>query len=265
MNVSIRGIAPSPHFDPDGPVPVVQVPQTEWQQRVDLAACYRLADQYRMGKIIWNHITARNPEDPAEILVARLGCRYDEVTATNLLKINLDGRALDGAPGSVNSAAFVIHGGIYRERPDVMCVMHSHSRGGQAVACLKEGLLPLSQEAMMFHDDVAYHDYEGISDDLSESDRLAADLGTHNQMIMKSHGLMTVGATAGEAFWRMYYLEMACGLQIDVLSSGAAFERPSDETCRKVREQYLADFFPGYYEWPALLRGLRRQGSTFDS
>jgi len=250
-------------FDPAADVPVLQIPQTERQQRADLAACYRLADRYKMGKIIWNHITARVPNTADELLVFRLGCRYDEVTASNLLKINIAGHALDGRADSVNQAAYVIHGGIYRHRPDVMCVMHSHSRGGQAVSCLKDGLLPLSQEAMMFHEDLAYHDYEGISDDVSESDRLANDLGCKNQMVLRNHGLITVGKTVAEAFWRMFYLEMACSLQMDVLSSGASYCLPSDEMCRKVRDQYLTDFAPGYYEWPALLRELEVEAPDY--
>ena len=232
--------------------------EAEWQQRVDLAACYRLADRYKMGKVIWNHITARVPDAPATILVFRLGCRYDEVTASNLVRMTLDGALVDAPAESLNAAAYVIHGGIYRARPDVMCVMHTHSRGGQAVACLKEGLLPLSQEAMMFQGDTAYHDYEGISDDESESSRLAEDLGDKHQMILRSHGLMTVGRSVGEAFWRMYMLEMACALQIDVLATGREYVLQPPAVCAKVRQQYEQDFFPGRYEWPAFIRYLDR-------
>jgi ribulose-5-phosphate 4-epimerase/fuculose-1-phosphate aldolase len=230
----------------------------EWKQRLDLAACYRLAERHRMGKVIWNHITARVPDAPDTILVFQLGCRYDEVTASNLLKMTLDGRAVDGPVDALNTAAYVIHGGLYNARPDVMCVMHTHSRGGQAVACMKEGLLPLSQEAMMFYGATSYHDYEGISDDTAESDRLAADLGAHNHMILRSHGLMTVGQSVGEAFWRMYMLEMACALQIDVLSTGREYILQPPDVCAKVRQQYEDDFFPGRYEWPAFLRYLDR-------
>jgi ribulose-5-phosphate 4-epimerase/fuculose-1-phosphate aldolase len=218
----------------------------EWQQRVNLAACYRLADRYRMGKVVWNHITARVPDTPNMILVFQLGCRYDEVTASNLIKMTLDGTLIDGSAESLNQAAYVIHGGIYKARADVMCVMHTNSRGGQAVACLKEGLLPLSQEAMMFHGDTA------------ESVRLAEDLGDKHQMILRSHGLMTVGGSAGEAFWRMYMLEMACALQIDVLATGRDYILQPPEVCAKVRQQYEQDFFPGQYEWPAFLRYLDR-------
>jgi ribulose-5-phosphate 4-epimerase/fuculose-1-phosphate aldolase len=230
----------------------------EWKQRIDLAACYRLAERHRMGKVIWNHITARVPDAPDTILVFQLGCRYDEVTASNLLKITLDGRVVEGPADALNTAASVIHGGIYKARPDVMCVMHTHSRGGQAVACMKEGLLPLSQESMMFYGATSYHEYEGISDDTAESDRLASDLGANNHMILRSHGLMTVGQSVGEAFWRMYMLEMACTLQIDVLSTGREYILQSPQVCTKVRQQYEKDFFPGYYEWPAFLRYLDR-------
>src|SRR6185369_16724429 len=126
------------------------------------------------------------------------------------------------------------------------------------VACLKEGLLPLTQEAMMFHDNLAYHEYEGISDDVAESERLARALGDKRQMILRSHGLMTAGETVGEAFWRMYMLEMACARQLDVLSTGRDYVLQPPEVCAKVREQYERDFFPGRYEWPALLRFLDR-------
>jgi ribulose-5-phosphate 4-epimerase/fuculose-1-phosphate aldolase len=230
----------------------------EWRQRVDLAACYRLAHRYQLGKIIWNHITARVPDAPDQILVFRLGCRYDEVTASNLMKFTLDGRPVGAAGADLNQAAFVIHGGLYRARAEVNCVMHTHSRGGQGVSILKEGLLPLSQEALMFYDDLAYHAYEGLSDDLAESERLARNLGAMNQMILRNHGLITAGQSVGEAFWRMYVLERACALQMDVLATGRELVIPPPELCRKVRAQYDTDFPAGHYEWPALLRELDR-------
>ena len=230
--------------------------EAEWRTRVDLAACYRLADMNRMSKVVWNHITARVPDDPDCILVFSLGCRYDEVTASNLVKMRLDGTLLTDSPEERNTAAYVIHGAIFRARPDVMCAMHTHSRGGQGVAALKEGLLPLSQEAMKFYEALAYHDYEGISDDEAEMDRLARHLGPMNQMILRNHGLLTVGKTIGEAYWRMYDLELACALQMDVLATGREFVLPSPEICRKVRDTNERDFTPGRYEWPALLRHL---------
>ena len=228
----------------------------EWRQRVDLAPCYRLAEMHGMSKVVWNHITARFPDELDMLLVFQLGCRYDEVTASNLFKMALNGQTVDAPAEAFNLAASVIHGGIYRARPDVMCVMHAHSRGGQVVSCLNEGLLPLSQEAMMFHGDLAYHDYEGISDDRSESQHLADDLGEKNQMILRNHGLISVGKSVGEAFWRMYMLEMACALQVAVLSTGRDYILQPSEICAKVRKQYETDFYPGLYEWPALLRKL---------
>jgi ribulose-5-phosphate 4-epimerase/fuculose-1-phosphate aldolase len=137
-----------------------------------------------------------------------------------------------------------------------MCVMHTRTRAGQAVSALKEGLLLLSQEAMLLYDDVAYHEYEGISDDESECERLARDLDSKNQMILRNHGLITVGKSVGEAFWRMFHLNMACTVQMDVLSAGRPFVLQPAEACAKVRQQYLDDFYPGNHEWPALLRGL---------
>ncbi len=230
--------------------------EAEWRARVELAACYRLAEMNRLGKVIWNHITARVLDEPDCLLVFRLGCRYDEVTASNLVKMRLDGTMLTDASEARNTAAYVIHGAIFKARPDVNCVMRTHSRGGQGVAALKDGLLPLSQEAMKFYEALAYHEYEGISDDESEMDRLAASLGAMNQMVLRNHGLLTVGKTVGEAYWRMFDLELACALQMDVLATGREVVMPRPEICRKVRDTNERDFTPGKYEWPALLRHL---------
>jgi ribulose-5-phosphate 4-epimerase/fuculose-1-phosphate aldolase len=226
----------------------------EWKARVELAACYRIADNNKMSKVVWNHITARIPGDES-ILINRFGLRYDEITASNLMKIDPDGNPVDGRPDELNFSGYVIHSAVHQTRPDVSCVMHTHSRGGQVVAALKCGLLPLSQESLMFYEDIAYHDYEGISDDTSECDRLARNLGTRNQMILRNHGLLTAGATVGEAYWRMFYLERSCAMQVEVLSTGQEYLIPSREVCLKARQQYL-DVPPGLYEWPALLRQL---------
>jgi ribulose-5-phosphate 4-epimerase/fuculose-1-phosphate aldolase len=232
----------------------------EWRTRVDLAACYRLADHYQLGKIIWNHITARVPDDPDKLLVFRLGQRYDEVTASSLLKISLDGKVDDDGAANpaalaeaINYTAYVIHGPMYRARPDVMAVMHTHTRGGQGVAALKCGLLPISQEALLAYGDIAYHPYEGISDDAAESERLARNLGDKNHMILRNHGLITVGKDIPEMFWRMFQLERACAIQMDVLATGYEMDLPSPELCEQARRQHM-EWRPGYYEWPALLR-----------
>jgi ribulose-5-phosphate 4-epimerase/fuculose-1-phosphate aldolase len=228
----------------------------ERRMRVDLAACYRLAHMYGMSKVVWNHITARLPGSDL-ILINRFGLRYDEITASNLLTIDLDGNVIDGSADELNVTGYVIHSAVHRARPDVVAVMHTHARGGRAVSALKCGLLPLSQEAMLFYEQIAYHDYEGLSDDEDERARLARSLGQMDQMILRNHGLLTVGRTIAEAFWRMFQLEMACAHQMDVLASGQEYLIPTAEVCRKARQQYLDDG-PGRLEWPALLRQLDR-------
>ncbi|MGE3148002.1 MAG: class II aldolase/adducin family protein [Pseudorhodoplanes sp.] len=225
---------------------------SEWKARVELAACYRLADMNKMSVVVWNHITARIP-GTEHILINRFGLRYDEIRASNLLKITLDGEVLDGIQDELNFTGYVIHSAVHKARPDVTCVMHTHSRGGQGVAAMKEGLLPLSQEGMLFYEDVSYHDYEGYSDDTEECDRIAAHLGQRYQMIMRNHGLLTAGRSIGEAYCRMYYLEMCCQLQMDLLATGREPNIPPPEVCRKAYRQSL-DPLPGKFEWPALLR-----------
>ncbi len=230
----------------------------EWQTRVDLAACYRLAHMNGMSKVIWNHITARVPGEEGHILINDLGLRYDEMTASNLLKIDFEGNVIDGNPKWLNRSGWVIHGCIHRARPDVSCIMHTHSRGGQGVAALKCGFLPLTQESMMFYEEVSYHAFEGIASDLDERDRLVADLGTNDQLIMVNHGLLTTGRTIAETYWRMFYLERACALQMDVLACGQDYVLPTREAGIKAREQYK-NGKPGEKEWPALLRILDKE------
>ncbi len=233
--------------------------------RVDLAACYRLAEQQRMSKVIWNHITARVPGPDEHILINRFGLRYDEVTASNLLKIDLDGNTVDGSDDTVMMAGYVIHSAVHRARPDVNCVMHTHSRGGLGVASLEEGLLPLSQESMLFFEAVGYHTYEGVSDDADECPRLAAALGQHDHLLLRNHGLITVGRSVGEAFWRMLLLEMACQHQMDVLATGRPYVLPPREVCLKARQQSEDVWPPGLHEWPALKRRLDRDCPDYKS
>lgn len=240
--------------------------EAEWRARVDLAACYRLADLNHMSKVIWNHITARVPDEPDSILVFALGMRYDEVTASNLLKFDLSGKMASAGSepisAAINFTAYTIHGPMYRARPDVMAVMHTHTRGGQGVAALKCGLLPVSQEALLAYGDVSYHEYEGLSDDEAESERLASDLGATNHMVLHNHGLITVGTTMAECYWRMYVMDRACQLQMDVLATGQELLLPSEEICARVRQQ-RAQWRPGRYEWPALLRLLDKRAPDY--
>lgn len=238
----------------------------EWQMRVDLAACYRLADRFGFSDIIWNHITAKVP-DTENFLINRFGLRYDEVSASNLITVDINGNVID--PGSarsdhddVNVTGYVIHSAIHAARPDLHCVMHSHAEYGLAVSALKNGLIPMLQDSMPFYKQVAYHDYEGMSTEVEERERLAADLGDKNVMILRNHGILTCGATVGEAFMLMYYLERSCKTQMQVLASGQKYTVPSDEICEASARQYVT--FPhGMYEWPALLRMLDQQQADY--
>jgi len=228
----------------------------EWRRRVDLAACYRLADLFGFSDIVWNHITARVP-GTEHILINRFGLRFDEVTASNLVAIDLGGNVVDPGSGegeeAVNVTGFVIHSAIHLARPDVECVMHSHSSAGMAVSALQDGLVPMTIDAMPFHNRVAYHEFEGMSVELDERERLAADLGKHKAMILCNHGLLTCGESVGEAFMLMYYLERACRVQLEVLATGAEVALPPAEICERTAAQ--SERFPnGQYEWPALLR-----------
>ena len=247
--------------------PSTRYSEAEWQMRVDLAACYRVADTFGFSDIVWNHITAKVPGSE-HILISRFGLRYDEVTASNLVTIDVDGNVSD--PGSasseedVNVTGFVIHSAIHAARPDVHCVMHSHSSAGLAVSVLKNGLVPMIQDVMPFYGRLAYHDYEGLSVNTGERERLAANLGDKKAMIMRNHGLLTCGGTVGEAFMLMYYLERACKVQMQVLASGQEFELPPPEVCEEAAKQYLQ--FPyGKYEWPALVRLVEKNSPDYRS
>jgi len=239
-------------------VPLAGVSEAEWALRCDLAACYRLAEKNRMSKVVWNHITARVPGKDEHILVNRFGLRYDEITASNLLKIDLDGNTVDGTGDDVMLAAYVIHSAVHKARPDVVCAMHTHSRGGLGVSALQEGLLPLSQESMLFFEAVGYHGYEGMADDVDECDRLAANLGSHDHLILLNHGLLTVGRSVGEAYWRMALLEMSCQHQMEVLATGRPYVLPPRDVCLHARRQSEEVWPPGVHEWPALRRQLDR-------
>lgn len=238
----------------------------EWQMRVDLAACYRLADMFGFSDIIWNHITAKVP-DTENFLINRFGLRHDEITASNLITLDIDGNVID--PGSlssdhddVNVTGYVIHSAIHAARPDLHCVMHSHAEHGLAVSTLKNGFIPMIQDAMPFYKQVAYHDYEGMSTDIDERERLAASLGDKKVMILRNHGILTCGSTVGEAFILMYYLERSCKTQMQVLATGQEYTVPSDAICAAAAAQY--DIFPhGKYEWPALLRMLDQQQAGY--
>ncbi|MCX7962550.1 MAG: class II aldolase/adducin family protein [Burkholderiales bacterium] len=243
-----------------------RVGREEWQLRCDLAAAYQLAAILRWTDLIYTHFSARLPGGE-EFLINPYGLMFDEITASNLVKIDHRGRVLDDPLGvGYNEAGFVIHGCVHRARPDAVCVLHTHTRAGVAVSAMKCGLLPISQHAMRVQRDVTYHDYEGIALDLDERERLARDLGpTSRAMILRNHGLLTLGRSVREAFELMYYLDCACQIQVDAMAGGMAnVLLMSEEAARTAAEQFNRPDRPSERkDWPALLRLLERRGINY--
>lgn len=197
------------------------VSAAEWAVRVDLAACYRLAAVHRWTDHIYTHFSAKVPGAQDQYLVNAYGLGFDEVTASNLVRVDLQGRVLHDPTGlGINPAGFVIHSAVHAARPDAHCVLHTHTRDGIAVSALAEGLLMLSQQAMRFDGRVGYHDYEGIALDLGEQQRLVRDLGQANVLVLRHHGLLVCGRSCAEAFQDLYALERACTIQMAVLAAG---------------------------------------------
>ena len=235
----------------------------EWSNRVNLAACYHLADYFKMSDIIWNHITSKTSSKKNTFLINKFGLRYDEITASNLLEIDHDGKILSGK-GEINETGYIIHGAVHKSREDIHCVMHTHSRAGLAISCLADGLTPIIQDAAMFHNRISYHDWEGMSVDNNECERLSKNLGKNNVMILRNHGLLTCGKTISEAFMLMYYLDRACKNQMDTLAMGKQTIVPSDDILEFAASQYDDPRFKlGKHEWQPLLRLLDKNNSIY--
>lgn len=229
----------------------------EWRTRVELAACYRLAAHYRMTDLIYTHITARVPGGEGHFLINPYGFRWEEITASALVKIDVEGNAAGSSPHRVNPAGFTIHSAVHGARHDAAFVMHTHTRAGVAVSTLAEGLMPLNQIALQFFGRVAYHDFEGIALDLDERGRIVADLGDRPALFLRNHGLLTVGRTAAEMFSNMYYLERACEIQVATLSMGRELVPVPETIARRVTAQYDRMAFDDgdlMLEWDAQLR-----------
>lgn len=228
---------------------------SEQAVREDLAAVYRLIARFGMDDLIHTHVSARLPQEPDKLLINRYGDLFREVTPDSLLVIDHDGNQVRGTQAPINTAGIVIHTAIHAARPDAMCVVHTHTVAGVAVSCLEEGLLPLNQTALLFHGRVSYHAFEGIALDRDEQVRLVADLGTNNTMILRNHGLLTVGRTVGEAFGLMYNLEQACKMQLAAMASGARMVIPPESIQARTVGQYDADpDGAAGLEWQALRR-----------
>jgi ribulose-5-phosphate 4-epimerase/fuculose-1-phosphate aldolase len=243
-----------------------RVSKEEWQVRVDLAAAYQLAALFKWSDLIYTHFSARVPGSH-DFLINPYGLMFDEITASNLVKINPQGNVLDDPLDlGYNEAGFVIHGCMHEARPEVNCVIHTHTRSGVAVSAMKCGLLPISQHAQYVEQMVTYHDYEGIALDMDERERMATDIGkTSKAMILRNHGLLTLGHTVHEAWETMYYLDCACQIQVDAMSAGMDnVLRMSDHAAKTAAAQFNRPNRPALTKsWPALLRLLDRKNISF--
>ncbi len=233
----------------------------EWAVRVDLAACYRLIAHFGWDDLILTHNSARVPGEPDHMLINPMGLMFNEVTASNILKVDFGGNLVEPSEYEPIYAGVVIHGAIYLGRPDVEVVIHTHTEADIAVGVQEEGLLPLSQWAMRFHNRLGYHDYEGVSLDMDERTRLQQSIGNHPVLVLRNHGLLATGRNVAEAFSLTYHFERAAEAQLKAqaaCASGARLVFPPEETCEKQAAQFAtAGNTPrlgGQREWPALLR-----------
>jgi ribulose-5-phosphate 4-epimerase/fuculose-1-phosphate aldolase len=242
-----------------------QVSEAEWQCRVDLAAAYRLVALHGWDDLIFTHISARIPGPEHHFLLNPYGMMFEEVTASSLVKIDLQGNKLMDTPYFINPAGFTIHSAVHEAREDALCVMHLHTRHGIAVSAQKDGLLPLSQQAMFALASLAYHDYEGLALDEQEKPRLVADFGEKKILILRNHGLLTVGRTVAEAFLSMFLLERACEIQILAQAGGGTLSPIPREIIGRVASQMDAVTvgMGATLTWPGLLRKLDRIDSSY--
>ena len=240
-----------------------KVSDEEWEMRVNLAACYQLVAHYGMSDLIFTHISARVPGTENNFLINPYGLFFDEITASSLIKVDIDGNIQQETPFKINPAGYTIHSAIHAARHDLHCVLHTHTTAGMAVAAQKHGLLPISQHSMMFYGRLAYHGYEGIALDLDERERLVRDMGDNIAMILRNHGLLTVGTTVPEAFRRIFYLEKSCESQVKAMAGDAELIIPSREVCEHAASQFKISASQSGLEWPGLLRILDRKGSHY--
>jgi ribulose-5-phosphate 4-epimerase/fuculose-1-phosphate aldolase len=240
--------------------------EEEWKVRVDLAAAYRLVALYGWDDLIFTHLSARVPGPDHHFLINPYHQMFEEISASSLVKIDMDGKPVDG-PAMVNAAGFVIHSAVHMAREDAKAVLHLHTPYGQAVSAMEFGLLPHTQTGMIAAHDLAYHDYEGIATDMEERERLVADLGGKRAMILRNHGTLTVGESVADAFLRMYFLERACQAQVHMLSAGREnLNTPPQGTPEKVKDQtnpQTTRMGAEMLAWPALLRKLDRIDPSF--
>ncbi|BBK32613.1 ribulose-5-phosphate 4-epimerase/fuculose-1-phosphate aldolase [Stella humosa] len=237
--------------------------EAEWQVRVDLAACYRLVHHFGWSDLTATHISARVPGPDHHFLLNPYGALFDEITASSLVKVDLEGRVIDPPGAEVIPAGFVIHSAVHMAVPELSCVLHTHTAAGVGVATQRDGLLPNTQHSLLIYDAVAYHDFEGAATELEERERIVADLGDKRVLILRNHGLLTVGATVGEAFVWMYRAERACRMQLAFQGAGVpGYPLPDavvEKTIEQGRKVATSNRHPvGSREWPAMLRLVER-------
>jgi ribulose-5-phosphate 4-epimerase/fuculose-1-phosphate aldolase len=243
-----------------------KVSAEEWKIRVDLAAAYRLVAYYGWDDLIFTHLSARVPGPEHHFLLNPYNLMFEEVTASSLVKVDMSGNPVEPTPFITNAAGFTIHSALHMAREDAQAVIHLHTPNGQAVSAHADGLLPLTQTAMLIRDEIAYHDYEGVAVDLSERERLIADIGDKHAMILRNHGTLALGDTVGEAFIRIYFLERACEAQIKALAAGDGnLSNPPQGSPELTAEMGKVGLklSANLLAWPALLRKAYRLDPGF--
>lgn len=242
-----------------------QVSEEEWQVRTDLAACYRLLALYGWDDLVFTHVSARVPGTDDHFLINAYGLFFEEITASNLVKVDLDGKKVAESPHPVNPAGFVIHSAVHDARHEAGCVLHVHTKAGIAVSTQADGLLPISQTSLFPYSMLAYHDYEGVALLDDEKPRLVADLGKCNAMILRNHGLLTTGESIADAFLLMYLLETACQIQIMAQSSGGELVQVPQAIIDGIQQQadQVTKGLGAALVWPGLLRKLDRRDDSF--
>ena len=237
----------------------------EWQARVDLAAAYQLVADFGWDDLVFTHISARVPGPEHHFLINPYGMMFEEITASSLVKIDLEGNIVMESDFSINPAGFTIHSAVHAAREDALCVMHLHTDYGIAVSAQKDGLLPISQQATFVLSSLGYHDYEGLALNDDEKPRLVSDLGNKTFLILRNHGLLTVGQSVADAFLSMFLLERACRIQILAQAGGNKLISVSDKVLAQIpaQEAIVTKGGRGHLAWPGLLRRLERIGSNY--
>jgi len=243
----------------------MQVSDEEWKARVDLAACYRIVAMHGWDDLVFTHISARVPGGEDHFLINPYGLLFEEITASSLVKVDLDGEKVLDSPHPVNPAGFVIHSAIHASREDAGCVLHTHTKAGIAVSAQADGLLPISQTSLFPYVTLGYHNYEGVALNDDEKPRLVADLGMNNALILRNHGLLTTAPTVADAFLFMYVLETACQIQIMAQSGGSELVQVPGPVIAGIQAQaeQVTKGLGGALVWPALLRKLDRRDASF--